>query len=180
MVIGKNMKTLNLTIILLIFSTGLLAKEKSFEQTAQDVLKPLKRAFQKELKTGMKKGPYDTVDICHLKAPHLSEGDHTTDYEFGRTSLKIRNESNKAKEWLKDALETYKGSTIKKPLKGKVIKVGNKNAYVEPIYIKQVCLKCHGDIKGAVKKRINKLYPHDQATGYKFGEFRGLFWLKEK
>ena len=134
----------------------------------------------KELKTGLKEGPYETVDTCHLKAPHIAEGDFNAKYDLGRTSDKIRNKNNNPKAWLVDILDDYKNSTMEKPVAAKVYKVKNKFAYIEPIYVNAVCLKCHGDLKGSVEKKIKQLYPNDLATGYKIGEFRGLFYIKEK
>lgn len=50
--------------------------------------------------------------------------------------------------------------------------------YVEPIYIKPVCLACHGEISGELADMLATLYPEDQATGFAPDEFRGMFWLK--
>ena len=51
--------------------------------------------------------------------------------------------------------------------------------YVEPIRMKGICMRCHGDrIEPGVKERLRALYPEDQATGFKRGELRGIFWVK--
>ncbi len=40
------------------------------------------------------------------------------------------------------------------------------------------CAACHGtDVKPDVKSEIDKLYPQDQATGFKPGELRGAFTI---
>ena len=48
-----------------------------------------------------------------------------------------------------------------------------------PIETNANCLQCHGskemDIKPNVLKKIELLYPKDEATGYKINEIRGLF-----
>lgn len=158
------------------------ARSLKFLQEAQSFLTPVKKAFMAEMQQGLKKGPYNAVDVCHLKAPHLSEGKKADKFDFGRTSHKIRNEKNAATDkWLVKAIDDYKSSSAKKPRFPQVYAVDtDKYAYVEPIYIKPVCLQCHGELKGSVKKRISSLYPKDQATGFKLGEFRGLFWIKQK
>lgn len=46
-----------------------------------------------------------------------------------------------------------------------------------PVGVMPVCLKCHGDVNeqsGELRAKLAKLYPADQATGYRAGEFRGL------
>ena len=56
-----------------------------------------------------------------------------------------------------------------------------KRAYVEPLFIQPVCLKCHGpNVSQSVNDKIKALYPEDEATGFKAGEFRGLLWIKEQ
>ena len=175
------MKTTTISIVLLLLSPIVFAQsETQFKEEALKILTPIKKAFMKELRTGLKEGPYETVDSCHLKAPHIIESDYHQTYELGRTSDKIRNKNNSPQAWLEPILKEYIGSHIEKPVEAKVFKVKNKFAYVEPIYTSAVCLKCHGDLHGSVKKKIEALYPKDMATGYKIGEFRGLFYIKQK
>jgi hypothetical protein len=50
--------------------------------------------------------------------------------------------------------------------------------YVEPIYVKSLCLTCHGDnVAPAVREVIVELYPNDEAVGFQAGDFRGMFWV---
>jgi hypothetical protein len=50
---------------------------------------------------------------------------------------------------------------------------------VKPIRMKGICRKCHGPrIEPDVKDRLRELYPEDEATGFKKGELRGMFWVK--
>ena len=51
--------------------------------------------------------------------------------------------------------------------------------YVEPIIVQPQCLSCHGEsLNEDVSMEINKLYPEDQAFGFKAGELRGVFWAE--
>lgn len=56
--------------------------------------------------------------------------------------------------------------------------------YYKPIAMGMpTCVQCHGeanDINPRTKDIINKRYPNDQATGYKTGDFRGLWKIKMK
>ena len=56
-----------------------------------------------------------------------------------------------------------------------------KVGYVAPIHVKAPCLKCHGIfLTRDVTERLQKEYPDNSATGFKAGEFRGLFWVEVK
>ena len=45
----------------------------------------------------------------------------------------------------------------------------------------EVCLKCHGEnIDPAVKAKLGELYPNDKATGYKLGDLRGAFTVRQE
>lgn len=173
--------TVILPVLLILNSTLLFSSEQTdFKTEAQKILGPIKKAFMGELTAGLKKGAYDSVEMCHLKVPHIAEANFNEKYQFGRTSHKIRNTNNAATDWLKPLLDEYMSSTESKPLSPKVVLVEKRKAYVEPIYTKSMCLQCHGNLQGSVKKKINQLYPKDQAVGFKLGEFRGLFWLIER
>ena len=51
--------------------------------------------------------------------------------------------------------------------------------YAEPIFMKPLCVTCHGEALAApVRERIAELYPEDRATGFRVGDFRGLFWAE--
>jgi hypothetical protein len=59
--------------------------------------------------------------------------------------------------------------------------------FYAPIVTNAMCLKCHGntkkDIAPEVLATLKRLYPKDQATGYKEGQVRGIFsihWKKKK
>jgi hypothetical protein len=165
--------------IYLLLLTSLWASD--FEKEAKAILKPIKKSFMSEMKAGLAKGTTNALEVCHLKAPHIIEGAHNDKYKFGRTSHRVRNKNNAPEAWLKPILEEYKNSTAKNKLPAKLVKVGDKKAWVEPIYIKAVCLQCHGSsISKKLQKQLDEKYPKDMATDFKLGEFRGLFWIKQR
>jgi len=78
----------------------------------------------------------------------------------------------------KNLLKIYKEKKIKRPI---IIIKNNKEIYYKPIYIKKVCLKCHGShLSPAVKKILNKFYPNDKAIQYKEGDFRWFIVIERK
>ena len=49
--------------------------------------------------------------------------------------------------------------------------------FYKPIFVRKVCLKCHGDgndVPPDVERVLRKLYPDDRARGYREGDFRGV------
>lgn len=44
-----------------------------------------------------------------------------------------------------------------------------------------LCLQCHGTaINPEVSAKLNELYPHDKAVGYREGDIRGAFLVTSK
>lgn len=52
-------------------------------------------------------------------------------------------------------------------------------AFYAPILTQELCLKCHGDLGGALAESdyetIKTLYPEDEAIGYAAGDLRGMW-----
>ncbi len=49
--------------------------------------------------------------------------------------------------------------------------------YYEPLYVKRLCLKCHGTLESLdieAVKCIRQEHPNDNAVGYKLGDLRGF------
>ena len=104
----------------------------------------------------------------------------SAEVEVGRTSHKLRNEENAPREWIKPLLKTY--ATTPSKSEPEVVQLDHGGVgYVEPIFVKPMCLTCHGsDIAPSVASRIDEQYPEDKARHFKVGDFRGLFWVEFK
>ena len=64
-----------------------------------------------------------------------------------------------------------------------MVQTKQKLVYYKPIKIGMpACLKCHGssetEINAVTFEKLNTLYPHDLATGYKLKDFRGLWKIE--
>lgn len=155
---------------------------------ARAALMPLKKKLMGELKAAMKAGGFEeAIDACKIKAPQITKELNEAGIHVGRTSHKVRNPQNATKaEWLKKALEIYQKTTVaqledKKVEPYQLAELGDKVGYAEPIYVKSLCLSCHGGPKQVppkLAKLIDKAYPKDQARGFAEGGFRGLFWVE--
>lgn len=87
-----------------------------------------------------------------------------TGIEIKQTTFTPRNEYNKPDAYEQKVLEEFKRS---EPTSGVGERVGQRYRYLQPIYIKQPCLKCHGEPKGELD------IASKPKEGYKLGELRG-------
>lgn len=170
-----------------LFSSIAIANEDKFESEAADLAKTLKTSLVKELTDKVAKdGAVNAIPFCHENVKTIAKTaakNYLPKYAFGRTSHKIRNTDNKAEAWMNDYLEKFK-ATKADPLKTQsaIHKLPNgKRVYLEALYVGPQCLTCHGDaVTKEINDKIKSIYPADQATGFKLGEFRGFVWIKEK
>lgn len=159
------------------------AKMQQWEEKAQlaeATLKPIKMQFKETLMKGMQQGVVEAINYCNLESPKIA-AKVPAGVEVGRTSHKVRNPDNEPSELLKGPLGYYLDQESKgNNTSGNITQLPSGEwLYVEPIYTQAVCLACHGqNIAPEVQAAINEKYPNDQATGFKEGELRGMFWLK--
>ena len=163
------------------------ANAQDFETEARALVADLKSSLMKNLSEKIAKdGPADAIPFCHENVKPIAKGaakDRITKFEFGRTSHKLRNESNRPQPWAESYLKEFQGTS-----KGDIKKTfiihqldNSKKVYLEPLYVETKCLLCHGEnVEKIVKGKLDEIYPQDKATGFKLGEFRGFIWVKEK
>ncbi|TWU04807.1 c-type heme family protein [Stieleria varia] len=120
-------------------------------------------------------GPAAAIAVCQQEAPAIAK---TVGEEqgllIGRTGVRLRNQSNVAPSWaaemVRDRVDTPTFVTLD----------NGHSAALLPIKLQAQCLMCHGpqeDILPEIKEQLTRLYPDDQATGFKEGELRGWFWI---
>ena len=145
---------------------------------AQVLLAPFKSKLVEALTTAVAEGPIHAIEFCNEKAPGIAADLSTGGVEVGRTSHRLRNPENAPEAWMEPLLSDY--ARIEGVGDPRAVRLDDgRIGYVEPLYIKPVCLVCHGDaVPDEVGKILAALYPGDSATGFKQGEFRGMVWLK--
>ena len=155
---------------------------------ARAALLPLKKKLMAELKGAMEKGGFEkAIEACKIKAPKITAELNQAGIKVGRVSHKPRNAKNALQsDWKKELIAIYTDTKIA-DLKGAKVPPyqlkeldGGAMGYVEPIYVKPLCLSCHGNAKQIppkVAKLIKAAFPKDQATGFGEGDFRGMFWV---
>ncbi len=104
--------------------------------------------------------------------------------DIKRTSLKLRNPNNAPNNKEKQLLEAYQYSFDKKsPIKeGTQVLENGDILYTKPIFMKGLCLNCHGKPGGTLNPdaytRIQELYPSDSAVHYVDGDLRGMWSIR--
>jgi hypothetical protein len=159
------------------FCTFLAAQDAGLQAKAEaaraELAGKLMGRLQEVLKT---QGPDMAIDICQREAPVLAEQvGQRHGIRIGRTSMKLRNPSNRTPAWAESMVAT-------KLAEPQFLKTsdGGLRALL-PIHLGQACLTCHGpdtDISPGVRSALQAKYPQDRATGYQVGELRGWFWVE--
>lgn len=166
------------------------ADDYAAEITAsREMVKEFMQTLKQELQAGMQEGgPINAVSVCNLTAPSIaSTYSARSGWDVGRTSLKVRNPDNAPDAWERSVLESFEARKRagEDPMKMEFYEVvrqdgSSKLRYMKAIPTARLCLACHGEqVDSVTKTRIDKLYPHDQATGYKAGDIRGAFSITQ-
>jgi hypothetical protein len=142
-------------------------------------LEPFKGKLMTALAKGLQDGgPEAAIAVCQVAAPEIAAEVSKPGVEIGRTSHKLRNASNAPRDWMLPLLDEYVTTSGK--TEPDVIPLADGGmGYVEPIYVKKMCLVCHGSaISPELDARLGEHYPEDRARGFEEGDFRGLFWVE--
>ena len=158
---------------------------------ARAAVKGLGEGLKSQLMAAIKAGgPVSAIAVCKTVAPALAEQsskDHGL--EIGRTALRVRNPENVPVQWERKVLEDFvaklAAGTDPATLEHfETVSQGDETVFR---YMKAIptaakpCLTCHGsNLDPALKAEIERLYPDDQATGFKAGELRGAFTVTKR
>ncbi|MGB0723566.1 MAG: Tll0287-like domain-containing protein, partial [Gammaproteobacteria bacterium] len=133
-------------------------------------------------------GPVNALNVCNAQAPAITAAHSKPDLQLARTSLKLRNPANAPDAWEKSVLEKFEARKAagEDPMKmeyHEVVEMDGKQVFR---YMKAIptaakpCLACHGEkVAPGVEEKLKQLYPADQARGYKAGDIRGAFTIKQ-
>lgn len=147
-------------------------------QQGAELLRPFKSELQAALQQGLARGPAAAIDACRVRAPAIAAAQSRSGVRMGRSSHRLRNRANAPPGWVAPVLDAYtNGAGDRRPW---VVSAGpGRTGYVEPIYIQPKCLLCHGaELSAPVATQLQALYPDDHATGFRAGDFRGVFWVE--
>ncbi len=159
-------------------TAGAPTTDTEWRQRGAAAVLPLKQALLAELNAALEKGPENAIDVCRIRAPALSAAASSPALRIGRTSERLRNPANAPADWVTPLLAEYAARpTDREPRVSRL--ASGWIGYVEPIYVAPMCLTCHGEtIAPQLQARLRALYPQDRATGFRAGDFRGVFWVE--
>ncbi|GAB4297636.1 MAG: DUF3365 domain-containing protein [Thiohalomonadaceae bacterium] len=162
-------------------------------ENSKAVIKEFFGKLKGELEAAMKKGgPINAIEVCNRVAPGIAkELSDKHGMDVARTSLKTRNADNAPDAWETAVLKKFEerkaaGENPDSIAFGEVVETDGKKefrfmkAIIMPPEDKMPCLKCHGsNIDPAIAAKLDALYPKDMARGYKAGDVRGAFTLRQ-
>lgn len=154
------------------------------EPVALDIIGVSASTLMQEVSSAIEKdGIKDAIDYCNVNANKIvQELSEEYGVEIKRTSLKLRNAKNYPTNDEKLVLDFFANQHVSgKDCNGQLSKVDGVYKYYYPIYVMDKCTQCHG-IKGEglnkkAAKKLEELYPNDQALGYQAGDLRGMWVL---
>jgi hypothetical protein len=146
-------------------------------ERARSALEPFKQQLMEALVSALEEGPENAIKVCRLRAPEIASELSTAGVRMGRTSHRLRNPRNSPEPWMEPLLASYLEDSAR--VEPQVVRLPESTfGYVEPIRVRHFCLSCHGpSLDPSLEEVIRELYPDDLATGFRAGDFRGLFWV---
>lgn len=181
----RKIHLLNLLIFSLSFSCSQNVEQQvaSSREATEQLASQLKLRLKSALQTS---GPLEAISVCNLEAQNIGKKlSKQLGMSVGRTSLKLRNPANAPDDWETKQLHYLQEQSKVDSEDLEVFEIitddeGKWFRYMKAIPAGEVCLLCHGDaVAEPLKNKIESLYPNDQATGYKKGELRGAFTVKQ-
>ena len=159
---------------------------QQFINSSNQLIKHLATDLKMELgKTMQSQGPGAAINTCKISAPAITHELSHGAIRVKRTSLKLRNPSNKPNAWERETLELFSkqlesGVTPDQLTRFQITEDNNTETYryMRAIPTQGICLTCHGDkntLPETVKSMLDSHYPQDQATGFNVGDLRGAF-----
>jgi len=161
------------------------ARVEKSKAAIADFFGTLKGELEKAMKEG---GPLTAINVCHKTASALTEiSSQKHGIQISRVSVKNRNPNNAPDAWEQGVLAKFEerkaaGEDVQAIAYSEVVeKDGRKQfRFMKAIPTGEVCLKCHGEaIDEKVAAKLDEYYPQDKARGYKLGDIRGAFSVKQ-
>ncbi len=158
----------------------------------RDAIQKFASTLQGELMSAMQSGgPTEAIQVCNERAPEIARDiSAETGIEIGRTSLKLRNQNNAPDRWERLTLQGFEAQhaagtpAADLPPRFGVVEAEDgepRFRFMAAIPTGGACLTCHGsEVSGDVKHALERLYPEDQATGFREGDVRGAFTVTQE
>lgn len=154
----------------------------TYRETGLQLAMTLQQTLGSHLKAAIESGgPEHALEFCNIRAIPLTDSVSTAlNASIKRISDQPRNPNNRANNDEVAIIEAMKNSLAEgESPQPDLVVIGDKVIGYYPIITNELCMNCHGntksDISESTLKKLQELYPTDQATGYGIGELRGVF-----
>lgn len=165
-------------VLLAIAATVAVAGDDTGLEQGAALLAPFKANLKAALTAGLAEGPATAIDACSTQAPAIASSLSVDGVRMGRSSHRLRNPANAAPDWVAPVLDAWVADDADRAPRSVDLGDGRRG-YVEAIMVQPMCLACHGEqIDAEIAERISSAYPEDHATGFRAGDFRGVFWVE--
>jgi hypothetical protein len=138
-----------------------------------EAFRALSRTLGEAIEAG---GPGKAIPVCRDLAPEiLRKTAAERKVAIGRTSFRRRNPANVPPPWAVPYVERRAAEPVW------LASPSGRIAGLLPIRMQNACLPCHGpaeQIPAEVGDALARAYPLDEATGFRFGDLRGWFWVE--
>lgn len=135
-------------------------------------------------------GPVNAVEVCHMRAPEIaaSVSGASEGWVIARSSHKLRNPSNAPDAFTEAAIEEFLARQEAGAVAADLVTTdivdeegGPVFRMVKAIPTDALCLSCHGgaEVAPEVEAALARIYPQDEARGFRQGEMRGVFTLRK-
>jgi hypothetical protein len=154
------------------------AEATAWRDRGARTVQPFKQRLMGALQAALPAGADRAIETCRVEAPALAAASGGPGVTVGRTSHRLRNPANAPRPWVAPLLGEFVADPGVAAPRAVALPTGG-IGYVEPIVTQPLCLACHGEaLAPAVRARLAAQYPADAATGFRTGDFRGVFWVE--
>ena len=152
-------------------------------EKGQQITAAVFSALSSKLQNAMEDGGVENaLAYCNLNALNIVDSlSAIHQAQIRRVSDRYRNPKDQPNKSEKEIIANYKNELKKgNEIMPKVVPgPAGRPYFYAPIFVNDLCLKCHGTIGEELTQAdaalIKKYYPDDLATGYKRGDFRGIW-----
>ena len=156
---------------------------EEYLEKGQQITAAVFSALSGELQNAMKNGGVENaLAYCNLNALDIVDSlSKVHNVKIRRASEKYRNPEDQPNRFEEKIFVQYKENLQNKELLTPhvVLEKNEQFYFYAPIFVNDLCLKCHGTIGQELTQEnadlIKKYYPNDLAIGYKKGDFRGIW-----
>lgn len=161
----------------LITADELSEAQQAQQQRGVEAIQVMAGSLMGELTAALDEGgPDGAIEVCSMRAPEIAAViSNEYGVVLGRTSHRLRNQSNLPPEWAAELVQNEVASPTW------LVGPDERVAGLLPIQTKAECGMCHGsreEMADEVLAKLDEYYPEDAAIDFSEGDLRGWIWVE--